>query len=274
MHPSIWIRTRRQSHVRWAIVAASALAIAGGTGVAHAQADLGRSGQRTQATRAELEAAATAAERLARSSGDSKVRDRKQKEALAIRDRLREGDFQPGHRIFLQVSTDSALTDTFTVRSDRKLLLPNLPEISLEGVLDSELQSFMTAQVSKYVRNPSVRATGLLRIAIMGAVKAPGFYSMPTDMAMSDVVMLAGGPNPTAQLASSVVRRGSDVALEKSAVSEAFRRDLTLSDLGVRPGDELYVPDKTQTGWGRIFGGVGAISAAVISIIWLARRIN
>jgi hypothetical protein len=255
--------------------AATALGAVAGIGdVAGAQANLGRSGQRTQATRAELEAAATAAERLARASGDSKIRERKAEEATSIRERLREGDFQPGHRIYLQVSSDSALSDTFTVRSDRKLLLPNLPEISLDGVLDSELQSFMTEQVSKYVRNPTVRATALLRIAVMGAVKQPGYYSMPTDMGMSDVVMMAGGPSPTAQLPSSVVRRGSKTVLGKDAVSEALRRDLTLSDLGVRPGDELFIPDKTQTGWGKILGSAGAISGALISVIWLARRIN
>jgi SLBB domain-containing protein/polysaccharide biosynthesis/export protein len=246
-----------------------ALALSGG--VALAQGALDGSGRRSQATRTELESAAAAAERVARSTHDGKLRERKADEAQRIRERLREGDFQPGHRIYLVVSTDSALTDTFTVRSDRKLLLPNLPEISLAGVLDSELESYLTTQVSKYVRNPTVRATGLLRIAITGAVGRPGFYSVPTDALLSDVVMLAGGPTGVAELRKSVVRRGSNVVLRSGAVDEAFRSGLTVSDVAMRPGDEVEVPDKTQRGWAKIAASVGAVSGLVFGIVWIVR---
>jgi protein involved in polysaccharide export with SLBB domain len=237
-----------------------------------AQGALDASGRRSQATRPDLEAAAVAAERVAKSTNDGALRKRKADEAQRIRDRLREGDFQPGHRIYLVVSTDSALTDTFTVRSDRKLLLPNLPEISLTGVLDSELESYLTAQVSKYVRNPTVRATGLLRLSISGAVARPGFYSVPTDEALTDVVMRAGGPTGLAEVQKAVVRRSSDVVLSNKAVSEAFRQGLTISDVSLRPGDELFVPERTQGRWGKIAAGVGAVSGLLFSVIFLINR--
>lgn len=229
-------------------------------------------GRRSLASRADLEAAAKSAEQLARSSGDAKVREQKSIEAAQLRLRLREGDFQPGHSILLSVLEDSSLSDTFTVRSDRKLLLPNLPEISLVGVLDSELESFLAKEIAKYVKTPTVRASALLRVSVLGAVGAPGFYALPTDALVSDAIMLAGGPTSNANLKGSVIRRGNAVALNKSVVQNAFQRGLTLADVGVRPGDEISVPDNQSGRWQRIATGVTAASGLIFTSIWLARR--
>ena len=229
-------------------------------------------GVRSLARRSDLEVAAQAAEQLARSSSDRKVRERKTAEAASIRLRLREGDFQPGHRIYLSVLEDSALTDTFTVRSDRKLLLPNLPELSLVGVLDAELQSYLTTQIAKYVKSPTVQATALLRLAILGAVGSPGFYSMPTDILVSDAIMLAGGPSNTANLGATTVRRGSQVVMNKDAMQNAIRQGFTLTDVGLRPGDELLVPDKASNKWITIARGAGAATGLLFSVLWLVRR--
>jgi protein involved in polysaccharide export with SLBB domain len=76
---------------------------------------------------------------------------------------LRNGDFLPGDRIYIVVLGDSALTDTFTVRGDRRLQLPNIPDVTLSGVLDSELNTFLTTELSRYLKNPTVTATGMVR---------------------------------------------------------------------------------------------------------------
>jgi protein involved in polysaccharide export with SLBB domain len=237
-----------------------------------AQSSASLSARRGFASRADLEVAAATAERLARTSSDKKERDRKAREASMIRERLREGDFQPGHRIFLDVVSDSALSDTFTVRSDRKLLLPNLPEVSLVGVLDSELQDYLTKELSRYIKNPTVRATGLLRLSITGSVGRPGFYSLPMDAPVSDAIMLAGGPSGTADLHKVKVRRGDAVALEADVMDDALRQGYTLSDVGMRPGDELEVGDKTTGGWLTAGNIAKASLAAVFPLIWLFRR--
>ena len=108
-----------------------------------------------------LETAARNFENCAKTDRDSGKRADCFRQAQVVRKRLAEGDFQPGHRILLFVDSDTALSDTFTVRADQKLLLPNLPEISLAGVLDSELQSYLETQLARYIRNPNVRAQAL-----------------------------------------------------------------------------------------------------------------
>src|SRR3954451_16016636 len=78
--------------------------------------------------RATLKEAAENFRRLAASEKDAGKRAGYLEQERMIRKRLAEGDFQTGHRILLFVTGDSALSDTFTVRSDQKLQLPNLPE--------------------------------------------------------------------------------------------------------------------------------------------------
>ena len=192
-----------------------------------------------------------------------------------IRERLKNGDFQPGSRIFLFVSTDSVVADTFTVRSDQKLLVPNLPPISLTGVLDSELQDHLTKELSRYIRNPEIRAQGMVRVTMVGAIGRPGFYSLPMDQMLSDAIMVAGGPGQATDLSKIEVRRGDRVAIGKDAVQEAFRLGLTLSDVGIRSGDEIVVPAcLRERGWGGTLRNVSIVAGSLASIIWLVRLLN
>ena len=155
--------------------------------------------------------------------------------------------------------------DTFTVRVDQKLQLPDLPDISLAGVLDSELQGYLQTQLARYIRNPDVRAQALLRVSVSGAVGTPGFYSVRTDTPVSDVIMTAGGPATSAEMGKAVLRRGSAVVVKREGIQEAIRSEMTMTDIGARPGDELFVPEKaTGTNWQRI----GAAAASITGIVW------
>src|SRR5688572_9291043 len=215
--------------------------------------------------REDLEIAAANFEQRAKSERDSKKRAELLRLAASIRARLINGDFQPGHRILLFVGGDSALVDTFTVRADQKLQLPDLPDISLAGVLDSELQGYLQKQLAQYIRNPDVRAQALLRVSVSGDVGSPGFYSIRTDTPVSDVIMTAGGPSPSADMGKVVLRRGNEVVVKQEGIQAAIRSELTMTELGARPGDELYVPTKPAgSNWQKI----AAIAASVTGIVW------
>ena len=202
--------------------------------------------QRRQASRAELEQMAKAAEGAAQVAPDSKTRDRMVNDASAIRMRLKNGDFVPGDRILIQLLGDSLASDTFTVRGDRMLQIPNLPDISLAGVLDSELNSHLTKEVGKYIKKPEINATSLLRLAMLGSVGRGGFITIPTDLAITDVLMATGGPGPTSDFNKTVVRRAGKVVVSPTEFQEAVRANRTVGDMSLRDGDEIFVPDKKQ----------------------------
>jgi protein involved in polysaccharide export with SLBB domain len=176
-------------------------------------------------------------------------------EAEALRQRLAEGDFQPGDRIVLRVSGESTLTDTFTVRAGRALALPNLPEIALKGVLRSELDDYLTKQIGQYIRNPDVDATSLIRVAVLGAVNRPGFYNLPAEMLVGDAVMSAGGPLSNADVRKTVIRRGQVEVASRKRVQDAYARGASLDQLNLHGGDEIVVGQKSG-------GTMGALQTA------------
>jgi polysaccharide biosynthesis/export protein len=223
--------------------------------------------------RAILDTAAVNFERLARSEKDADKRSGYLSQARMIRKRLAEGDFQAGHRILLFVTGDSALSDTFTVRSDQKLQLPNLPEISLAGVLDSELQGYLQTKLAQYIRDPAVRAQTMLRVQVSGDVANPGFYSIRTDTPVSDVIMNAGGPSSSADMNKTVLRRGSETVVKREGIQAAIRSEFTMSDIGARPGDELYVPTKPAgSRWTKITAVAAGVSSIALTIFWIVGR--
>lgn len=250
------------------VVTTPALAQATVAQVAPAQPPSNRTPQRT-----DLEKAAQTFELCAKNDKSSDRRNACLMQAGIIRARLAQGDLQPGHRILLFVAGDSALSDTFTVRSDQKLQLPNLPEIKLAGILNSELQGYLQTQLAQYIRNPAVRAQALLRVSVSGDVGSPGFYSLPIDTPVSDVIMTAGGPTPTADMSKSVLRRGNAVVVKQAGLQEAFRSELTMSDIGARPGDELYVPAKPSSNkWQKIAAVATGITGIAWTLVWIGNR--
>jgi polysaccharide export outer membrane protein len=256
---------------RWRVVRRLAVLVGLLAGLAHPGSALGQ-GQlgemRRQTSREELEKLAKASETAARSAPDAKTRQTLLQQADAIRQRLRNGDFLPGDRILLQVLGDSLLSDTFTVRIDRRLQLPNIPEISLHGVLDSELQPYLQQELSKYLREPRVTAIALVRISVLGAVTQPRFMTVPVDQALTDVINGAG-PTAASDLSKAVVRRGSDVLLDSKALQAALRQGKTVGDVGMRDGDEIFVPAQVTTSgtFERVLSIVGALG----TVLYLVR---
>jgi protein involved in polysaccharide export with SLBB domain len=218
---------------------------------------------RRQATRSELESAAKSLQAAALKAPDEKSRTRYLADANAIQARLTNGDFVPGDRIKLLVEGDTALSDTFTVRGDRMLPLPNIPPISLLGVLDSELESYLTKELQRYIREVSVDATPVVRISLLGFPQS-NFFTVPVDQAITDVIAQAGGwgsPSSNA-IDKAVVRRAGKVVLDAKATAEAIRLGKTVGDMAMQNGDELYMPDKASAGfdWQKALGTVSAIT--------------
>jgi hypothetical protein len=241
----------------------------GGSGAAQAPSagDAGRPG----ASRSELERLAAVAEAAASAdSGTTLVTEQRRHDAAALRERLREGDFRPGDHIVLTVRADSALTDTFVVRGGGPrgpvLALPNLPETPLRGLLRSELKSHLVAHLGRFLKDTVMRVAVLVPIGVLGELARPGYYRVPIDLPLTDIIMAAGGPTPNADLTRITVRRGSTVFLSRPAVRAAMARGLTLDELGLAPGDEVLLGARRERRWPTILSSVSVVSSLVLGL--------
>jgi protein involved in polysaccharide export with SLBB domain len=225
-----------------------------------------------EATRDQLQALAVSTEQEAASAPDAAVRQQKQMQAATIRARLRDGDFDVGDRVFISVRGDSMVSDTVTVRAGRVIRLPNLPDISLQGVLRSELQDYLTKQLLRYIKRPDVQTTSLVRIAVMGSVSKPGYYQLPADVALADAIMMAGGPTTTADVDKTQIKRGNDVVYSSTLLGQEVAKGATLDQLNIRPGDQILIGERHKTNWALVGTLAGVTVGLISTILVLSRR--
>ena len=207
------------------------------------------------ATRADL---TSMADRLSRGNADDRAR------ANGLRTRLKEGDFQAGDRIRLVLDGAVTQDDTIPVSAGSRIRLKEIGEISLAGILRSELQGHMAKELARYIRDVRVQATPLVRLSVLGPVGKPGFYYMPSDIPITEAIMRAGGPAGNADLKKTVVRRHTKELYDSRNTRRALNEGLTLDQLSLRDGDSIEVGEKTGSNWQKIASIVGVVS----SLVW------
>lgn len=240
-----------------------------------AAAQAGPAGQtRFQATRQELQDLLARYEQSAQSGAYSaQTRARARYEAALIKQRLEHGDFQVGDRISLIVENEPTLSDTLVVGADTAVVLRSGEKVGLNRVLRSEVQERLTAAVAKLVKEPVVHAETFLRIGILGAVGAQGFYLVRSDAVVTDVLMNAGGPSPTADLTRIRVERDRQKIWDGEALQEAMTEGRTVDQLSLRAGDMIYVPSqKGKTNVATIARTALFSLPALLALIRLATR--
>jgi hypothetical protein len=219
---------------------------------------------RLQVTRPELEDLASRYEAIAASSAYSGgVRGRARTAGERIRERLEAGDFDVGDRIALQITGESEVPDTVLVEPGPSINLPNMGRISLEGVLRSELQDHLVAEISRFVQNPQVRTSATIRLQFRGTGGQPGFHTFPSDLLLSDAIMQAGGLRGETDWDEFKLARGDEVLMEGEDVEVALADGRSLDHLGLQNGDIIEIPaERPSQIWPRVirFGLIAASS--------------
>lgn len=229
-----------------------------------AVAQQGNADRRPEATRAELEAL------WAKLSPEQRTYT----EAVALRERLDEGDFQIGDKVVLHVAGDTALSNTFTVNANRGLDLPNIGEVPLKGILRSELTGHLRTAVGRFIRQVDLRAESLIRIAVSGQVARPGFYNVSSIAVLGDVFTAAGGLTSLSDLSKTEVHRGGQPFLDPKQVTAAVTDGKTLDQMNLHSGDELQVAEKKKGSGTQAVLLIGSIAAAVLSIAAVAALVS
>ncbi len=228
---------------------------------------------RAVASRAEIQATLTEIDQILASPGYSgRLKAAKRIEAELLRQRLITGDFQTGDRVYVAVVGEPAVADSFSVTPSRTILIPNVAEFPLSGVLRSELQTYMTEQLSRFFRNPTVVTRAFIRLAIFGGVGAPGYYQLPADQLIGGALMAAGGPTGNANMEKSRVVRGAKELRSSDAVRDALTRGLTLDQFNLQAGDEIHIGARGR-GLLENARGIGFAVGAVTSIGFLISRV-
>jgi protein involved in polysaccharide export with SLBB domain len=191
--------------------------------------------------------------RLAEGTARGRARAPVQRELDLLERRLAEGDLRVGDQLVISLLGDTGMgVDTATVREGMLVSFAGLPDLEIAQTLRAEVQPRLQAHADRFFRNRTVRVVLPVRVAVLGQVARPGYYSLTADRPVSELIMLAGGPLPTADLGKVVVRRDGKTVVGTTAWDRARQAGMTLGALGLRPDDEIEVGARRQVNWGQI----------------------
>jgi hypothetical protein len=218
-------------------------------------------------TRAELEENLAWHQALIDSVGVSeKDRDKALEAVEYIQGRLERGDFQPGDQILFFVEGEEEFPDTLLVEAGPSVLIPNIGTVSVDGILRSELQDHLSRELERYIRDPVVRVRPTIRLTMGGYIGQPGFYTFAADLPVGEAIMQAGGPTGESRMGSIKIRREGLILFDGAEVEQAIAQGRTFDQLGLRPGDEVYIPEKIFTMRRIVTWGVGAVSFLLLGL--------
>jgi len=177
--------------------------------------------------------------------------------------------FQVGDQISLQVEGDTLFSKTYTVGEGLVLTLPVIGAIPLAGVQRADVESYLTKQLARFLKEPMLHAKGLVRLSILGEVEHPGFYAVPADEVIGDALMVAGGPTRNAKVGDWRIERNGERVWDGDPLRQAIARNMTIDQMNLHTGDQIVVPlavrRDAETTW-RIIGILVTLPVAIYGL--------
>lgn len=247
---------------RWTLAATLAVA---GFGAAHAQ----DTAVGFQAKRIDLQSRVSSLEtELANPKLSSSKRKADQAEIAQIKNRLEAGDFKTGDLLVVTVNVEEKPSvDTATVRDNGMISISRVPDVSVAGVLRSEVQEKVKNHVATYFKRPEVRVNFTTRITVVGAIGRSGTFSVAPDRPLSEIIIVAGGGAPNAKVDQLEVKRAGKVFISKDQSKKLLFQGKTVAEVGIQNGDEVVIPGKRQFTWQGITQTVFLISSLTFALV-------
>jgi polysaccharide export outer membrane protein len=136
------------------------------------------------------------------------------------------------------------LTREVQVRPDGKITLPFVNDVVAAGKTTNELRAILTEGWKPYVQNPEV-AVGVkqvrsARVSVLGAVRMPNIYELPTGATVLDMISKAQGFTDFANRGDIVLIRANG---ERIKLNWGDMVNGKQTNHVVRPGDTIVVND-------------------------------
>lgn len=172
----------------------------------------------------------------------------------AANDWLRAGDV-----IRLWIWREQDMSGDFQVPESGVVVLPRIGPWTVTGKASGDLKTELVNEYGKYLRHPAIEITFLRRVNVLGAVNAPGVYTVDPTMTVAHALALAGGTRPDGK--TNEVQLFRDGAKLVAKIPQRTR----IADLPIQSGDQLYVPERS---W--LSRNTGLVAALVPTLIGVA----
>ena len=192
---------------------------------------------------------------------------------LALRDTLRNvGVLRSGDAVKIAVFRDKELTGEYLIDSRGELQIPGLGVIRASGLDPTQLREALTTALRQWgVTEPEIAVQPLVRVSVLGEVRVPALYPVDPGTSLIQLLTIAGGPTPNANLRKTrVVREGHvfEVDLQSALGGSAAGRVVLYSN------DVVVVPKRTGFTRENLSFVLGLTTAAVSLATFLVTYAN
>lgn len=155
-----------------------------------------------------------------------------------------EYTLRPGDVLRIEVWGRDEFSGQFQIDESGSFLYPVLGSFDTTDLTVAQVRDSIRSGLERLFNAPFVRVTPLFRVAVLGEVRSPGLYTVDPTLTAIDVVALAGGAGPDGNTNKIRLLRGGTAS--EMGVEQAMRGQ-TLAEIGIRSGDQVYVPRKSLT---------------------------
>ena len=150
-----------------------------------------------------------------------------------------------GDRISLTLWGSIEGTYDLEVNRSGEVALPRVGTVKVTGVTFGQLPDLLKGHLSKVFRDFQFTLTmgklRLIKVYVVGEVKAPGDYSVSSLSTLINALAAAGGPTKNGSLRSIAIRRDGRI-VDTVDLYDFFLKGDKSRDIRLQPGDTIFVP--------------------------------
>ncbi|MGP1382301.1 MAG: polysaccharide biosynthesis/export family protein [Thainema sp.] len=162
----------------------------------------------------------------------------------------------PGDRVAISIFGAEQYSGEALILTDGTVNLPTAGSVAVQGLTFTEAADAISVAYRPYLRRAVVTVSPLalrpVRVAIAGAVKRPGSYTISLEQrqeggfpTLTEAIQLAGGITPRANLREVEVQRASSGSPDQSMTVNLWElvTNANLSkDITLQSGDSIFIP--------------------------------
>jgi polysaccharide export outer membrane protein len=144
-----------------------------------------------------------------------------------------------GDVIRIQVYREPDLSGEYVVDDRGVLSVPFVGTLQAAGMTRDSVRSVIEAAFRRVMPELAMQLRFVRKVALVGAVRAPGLYPVDGSMTVADLVAMAGGVSVNAREFDVSWTRAGTVHVPRVGVASF------VSSLDMLPGDQLVVPERS-----------------------------
>ncbi len=170
---------------------------------------------------------------------------------------------RPGDQVQLLVKNEPNLSGRFTVTPDGSAMLPLIGLIPVVDRAFEEVEREVRAAFGAELAEPELVITPMVRVSVLGEVRAPAMHWLDPTATIMDLLVLSGGLLPTANRKRITLYRDSvetRIAMDGSGA---------IQPLPVRSGDRLVIGRRSwfSDNLAIFVGAAASVAAAAVTTL-------